>query len=57
MKVLRFSSRSRRRPIGGRRAAGGAGGRVRWAILFQIIGHIPGAIYGIYVVTQEPRTS
>ena len=29
--------------------------RVLWAILFQIIGHIPGVIYGIYVVTSEPR--
>ena len=31
--------------------------RVLWAILFQIIGHIPGVIYGIYVVTSPPRTS
>ena len=29
--------------------------RVLWAIVFQIIGHIPGVIYGIYVVTSEPR--
>jgi uncharacterized membrane protein YqaE (UPF0057 family) len=29
--------------------------RVLWAILFQLIGHIPGIIYGIYVVTSEPR--
>ncbi|MEV6850192.1 YqaE/Pmp3 family membrane protein [Actinoplanes sp. NPDC051411] len=29
--------------------------RVLWAILFQLIGHIPGVIYGIYVVTSEPR--
>jgi uncharacterized membrane protein YqaE (UPF0057 family) len=31
--------------------------RVLWAILFQIIGHLPGVIYGIYVVTSPPRTS
>lgn len=30
--------------------------RVLWAILFQIIGHIPGVVYGIYVVTQPPRS-
>jgi len=29
--------------------------RVLWAILFQILGHIPGIVYGIYVVTQDPR--
>jgi uncharacterized membrane protein YqaE (UPF0057 family) len=29
--------------------------RVLWAILFQIIGHVPGVIYGIYVVTTEPQ--
>jgi uncharacterized membrane protein YqaE (UPF0057 family) len=29
--------------------------RVLWAILFQIIGHIPGVVYGIYVVTSAPR--
>jgi len=29
--------------------------RVLWAILFQIVGHIPGVIYGIYVVTSPPR--
>ena len=28
--------------------------RVLWAILFQLIGHIPGVVYGIYVVTKEP---
>jgi uncharacterized membrane protein YqaE (UPF0057 family) len=27
--------------------------RVLWAILLQILGHIPGVIYGIYVVTQD----
>jgi len=31
--------------------------RVLCAVLFQIIGHVPGVIYGIYVVTQEPRTA
>ena len=31
--------------------------RVLWAVLFQIIGHVPGVIYGIYVVTSPPRTS
>ena len=31
--------------------------RVVWAILFQLVGHIPGIIYGIYVVTSEPRRS
>lgn len=30
--------------------------RVLWALLFQLIGHIPGVVYGIYVVTSEPRT-
>ncbi len=30
--------------------------RVLWAILFQILGHIPGIVYGIYVVTSPPRT-
>lgn len=29
--------------------------RVLWAILFQILGHIPGVVYGIYVVTQDPQ--
>jgi uncharacterized membrane protein YqaE (UPF0057 family) len=28
-----------------------------WAIVFQILGHIPGIVYGIYVVTSEPRVS
>lgn len=28
--------------------------RVLWAILLQIVGHIPGVVYGIYVVTQDP---
>ena len=27
--------------------------RVLWAILLQIVGHIPGVVYGIYVVTQD----
>ena len=31
--------------------------RVLWAILFQLLGHIPGVVYGIYVVTSQPRTS
>jgi uncharacterized membrane protein YqaE (UPF0057 family) len=31
--------------------------RVLWAILFQLIGHIPGVVYGIYVVTSEPRNA
>lgn len=31
--------------------------RVLWAILFQLLGHIPGIVYGIYVVTSEPRPS
>jgi uncharacterized membrane protein YqaE (UPF0057 family) len=31
--------------------------RVLWAIVFQILGHIPGIVYGIYVVTSPPRTS
>jgi uncharacterized membrane protein YqaE (UPF0057 family) len=31
--------------------------RVLWAILFQILGHIPGIVYGIYVVTSEPRVN
>lgn len=29
--------------------------RVLWAILFQLLGHIPGIVYGIYVVTSPPR--
>lgn len=28
--------------------------RVLWAVLFQILGHIPGIVYGIYVVTSPP---
>jgi uncharacterized membrane protein YqaE (UPF0057 family) len=31
--------------------------RVLWAVLFQLIGHIPGVVYGIYVVTSNPRTN
>jgi uncharacterized membrane protein YqaE (UPF0057 family) len=31
--------------------------RVLWAILFQILGHIPGVVYGIYVVTQDRGVS
>jgi uncharacterized membrane protein YqaE (UPF0057 family) len=31
--------------------------RVLWAIVFQILGHVPGIVYGIYVVTSEPRVS
>jgi uncharacterized membrane protein YqaE (UPF0057 family) len=31
--------------------------RVLWAILFQLLGHIPGIVYGIYVVTSDPRPS
>lgn len=31
--------------------------RVLWAVVFQIIGHLPGVIYGIYVVTSRPRTA
>ncbi len=27
--------------------------RVLWAILLQLLGHFPGVIYGIYVVTQD----
>jgi uncharacterized membrane protein YqaE (UPF0057 family) len=30
--------------------------RVLWAVLFQLLGHIPGVVYGVYVVTSEPRT-
>jgi uncharacterized membrane protein YqaE (UPF0057 family) len=29
--------------------------RVLWAVLFQLLGHFPGVIYGIYVVTSPPR--
>jgi uncharacterized membrane protein YqaE (UPF0057 family) len=28
-------------------------GRVLWAFLLQLLGHIPGVIYGIYVVTSD----
>jgi uncharacterized membrane protein YqaE (UPF0057 family) len=31
--------------------------RVLWAVLFQILGHVPGIVYGIYVVTSPPRTA
>jgi uncharacterized membrane protein YqaE (UPF0057 family) len=31
--------------------------RVLWAFLLQVLGHIPGVVYGIYVVTSEPRVS
>ncbi len=27
--------------------------RVLWAFLLQLLGHIPGVIYGIYVVTTD----
>ena len=27
--------------------------RVLWAFLLQLLGHIPGVIYGIWVVTQD----
>jgi uncharacterized membrane protein YqaE (UPF0057 family) len=27
--------------------------RVLWALLLQLLGHIPGVIYGIWVVTQD----
>jgi uncharacterized membrane protein YqaE (UPF0057 family) len=27
--------------------------KVLWAILFQILGHIPGVVYGIYQVTRD----
>ena len=27
--------------------------RVLWAFLLQLLGHIPGVIYGIYVVTSD----
>jgi uncharacterized membrane protein YqaE (UPF0057 family) len=27
--------------------------RVIYALLLQLLGHIPGVIYGIYVVTQD----
>ncbi|WP_138444164.1 YqaE/Pmp3 family membrane protein [Sinomonas susongensis] len=28
--------------------------KVLWALLWQLLGHIPGVIYGILVVTKEP---
>ncbi len=31
----------------------GLSSKVLIALLFQLCGHIPGVIYGIYVVTQE----
>ena len=27
--------------------------KVLWAFLLQLLGHIPGVIYGIYVVVQD----
>ncbi|HEY1484500.1 MAG TPA: YqaE/Pmp3 family membrane protein [Micromonosporaceae bacterium] len=27
--------------------------KVLWAILLQIVGHIPGVVYGIYQVTKD----
>lgn len=27
--------------------------RVLWAFLFQLLGHLPGVIYGIYRVTRD----
>lgn len=27
--------------------------KVVWAILLQLVGHLPGVIYGIYQVTRE----
>ena len=31
--------------------------RVLWALLWMLVGHIPGVIYGILVVTKEPAES
>jgi uncharacterized membrane protein YqaE (UPF0057 family) len=28
--------------------------KVLWALLWQLVGHFPGVIYGILVVTQDP---
>lgn len=28
--------------------------KVLWALLWMLLGHIPGVVYGILVVTKEP---
>lgn len=28
---------------------------VLWAFLLQLLGHIPGVIYGLWVITREPQ--
>lgn len=28
--------------------------KVLWALLWQLLGHVPGVIYGLLVVTKEP---
>ncbi len=28
--------------------------KVLWALLWQLLGHVPGVIYGILVVTKDP---
>lgn len=29
--------------------------KVLWALLWQLLGHFPGVIYGILVVTKDPE--
>jgi uncharacterized membrane protein YqaE (UPF0057 family) len=31
----------------------GSSKKVLWAILLQLLGHVPGVIYGIYQVTRD----
>ncbi|WP_235779556.1 YqaE/Pmp3 family membrane protein [Sinomonas notoginsengisoli] len=28
--------------------------KVLWALLWQLLGHVPGVIYGLLVVTKDP---
>jgi uncharacterized membrane protein YqaE (UPF0057 family) len=30
---------------------------VLWAFLLQLLGHVPGVVYGLWVITKEPQVS
>lgn len=30
---------------------------VLWAFLLQLLGHIPGVIYALWIITKEPQTA
>jgi len=35
----------------------GLGKKVLIALILQLLGHIPGVIYALYIITQEPSTT